>query len=210
MRNIIIIAIIAFGGYKVWDHLANQPAMAYDESGNPLTLVFTFDGCKPCTSATKLLDERDIDYTEYNLQENEDNLELMKSYGGKRNLPYIVTGNLTLSGYQQDELVGALAEVYGWEVLKRAEQRLLRQNFDDSGNPVIVMYATEKCGYCKKARQYFEEQGVPYTERDVEKDRSASNDYRALKASGTPLIYVGTRRISGFNQEKLDEALKLL
>jgi len=211
MRNLLIIIALAFGGYKAYDHYIEVTTAAYDEQGNPLTLVFTMNSCgQYCNNAIALLNKRNINFTEYNISQSEDNANLMKKYGGKRTLPYIVTGHRKLTGFEKNQWVAALAEVHGWEVLSRSEQKLLRKNFDNNGLPLVVMYSTETCGYCKKAKAYFENEGVTYIERDIKKDRSANSDYKALQGSGTPLIYVGYRRINGFNEKTLDEALELL
>jgi glutaredoxin len=211
MRNLLIIIALAFGAYKGYDHYAEASTIAYDEQGNPLTLVFTIDRCgKYCDNAIALLNKRNIDFIEYNISESEDNADLMKKYGGKRTLPYVVTGNRKLTGFEKNQWVAMLAEVHGWDALTRKEQKLLRNNFDDSGSPIIVMYSDEKCGYCQKAKAYFESEDVAYVERDIKKDRSAYSDYKALQGNGTPLIYVGYRRVNGFNERALDEALELL
>jgi hypothetical protein len=60
------------------------------------------------------------------------------------------------------------------------------------------------------ARHYFDAKGVAYVERDIETDISALQDYRGLKGTGTPLIYVGYQRVSGFNQKRLDKVLASL
>ncbi len=211
MRNLLIIIALAFGGYKAYDHYLEASTAAYDEQGNPITLVFTYDGCgKYCENAIQLLKKRRIDFTEYNISQSEENVRLMKQYGGKRTMPYIVTGNRKLTGFEKNQLVGALAEVHGEDALTRKEKNLLRKNFDDNGSPIVVMYATEKCGYCVKARAYFKNEGIAYVERDINQDRAASRDFKALQGHGTPLIYVGYRRVNGFNERALDDALELL
>ena len=37
----------------------------------------------------------------------------------------------------------------------------------------VIMYATDWCGYCKKARRYFRKNGISFTEYDIEKDAAA-------------------------------------
>lgn len=209
MRKLIIIAILGFGAYKAYGYFM-QPPMAFDADGNPETLVFTFNDCAPCDAEIKLLKQRKIKFVEYNISTSTDNEKLLRDYGGRRILPYTVSGNRNLTGYQPDELVATLAEVHGEKVLTWSERRLMKMNFDASGKPIIVMYSTETCGYCKKAIQYFRDKGVPYVERDIRKNSAASQDYKALNGSGTPLIYVGYRRINGFDEKKVSAALDLL
>jgi glutaredoxin len=71
----------------------------------------------------------------------------------------------------------------------------------------VVMYATKTCGYCAKARAYFQRHGVAFQERDVETSAQAQKEWKSLGGAGTPLILVDGERIYGFNQKALDAAL---
>ncbi len=73
--------------------------------------------------------------------------------------------------------------------------------------PDIVMYATQSCGYCKKARQYFADRGVTWREVDIESSEATQKEWRDKGGMGTPLIFIGSTRIDGYVQSKLDEAL---
>lgn len=64
----------------------------------------------------------------------------------------------------------------------------------------VVMYATSWCPYCQQARNYFREQGIPYIERDIEKDAEAKRAYQEFGGRGIPVIFVGKRRIDGFSE----------
>jgi glutaredoxin len=75
-----------------------------------------------------------------------------------------------------------------------------RQRADDTARqPAVVMYATEWCPYCKKARRYFEANGIDYTEYDVEKDRKGKRDYERMGEPGVPVILVGDLKMTGFS-----------
>ena len=63
----------------------------------------------------------------------------------------------------------------------------------------VVMYATDWCGYCKKARRYFNENSIPYTEYDIEKDAEAKIRYDEMGGKGVPVILFGDRRMNGFS-----------
>jgi glutaredoxin-like YruB-family protein len=69
----------------------------------------------------------------------------------------------------------------------------------------VVMYSTEWCGYCKKARNYFKQKGIPFVEYDIEKNARAKRQYDAMGARGVPVILVGKRRMNGFSPERFDE-----
>ena len=76
----------------------------------------------------------------------------------------------------------------------------------DTGNSLfdtgkkVVMYSTSWCGYCKKAKRYFEQKGIAYTEYDIEKDTRAKRQYDKMQAKGVPVILVGKKRMNGFSE----------
>ncbi|MGD2052866.1 MAG: glutaredoxin domain-containing protein [Gammaproteobacteria bacterium] len=210
MRNLLILSILVAGGYQLYARYHEQAATAYDENGNPQTLLFTFNGCKPCDDARRLLVKRRIEFAEFNVADGDEQTEKMKHYGGGRYMPYLVTGKRRVSGYNEHEIIGALAEEYGRDLLTREEQKIMSRHFDTAGNPRVVMYATQRCGYCIKAREYFRDAGIAFTELDINSDAVAKRSFNALQAAGTPLIYVGYRRVEGFNKNRLEEALASL
>lgn len=68
----------------------------------------------------------------------------------------------------------------------------------------VIMYATSWCGYCRKARAYFNSQGIAFTEYDIEKNADAKRRYDALGGNGVPLILVGGEKMAGFSQDRFD------
>lgn len=73
--------------------------------------------------------------------------------------------------------------------------------------PAIVMYTTQSCGYCAKARKYLQARGLRWDERDIETSAQAQLEWKTLGGAGTPLILVGDQKISGFHQARLDAVL---
>jgi len=69
----------------------------------------------------------------------------------------------------------------------------------------VVMYATSWCPYCEKARNHFRQQGIPYTEYDIERDAEAKRRYQAFGGRGIPVIFVGKRRMNGFSVSGFDK-----
>lgn len=76
-----------------------------------------------------------------------------------------------------------------------------------SAKPNVVMYATQACGYCIKAREHFRARGVAWDERDVQTSAQAAQEFRALGGKGTPLIVIGDERIVGYHAQRIDAAL---
>lgn len=63
----------------------------------------------------------------------------------------------------------------------------------------VEMFSTSWCGYCKKARRYFQSSGIAFVEYDIESDARAKDRYDALGGKGVPLIRVGTKLMNGFS-----------
>ena len=65
--------------------------------------------------------------------------------------------------------------------------------------PRVVMYSTEWCGVCKKAKRYFRKNGIPFKEYDIERNRRAERRFKKLGGNGVPLIRIGKKKMSGFS-----------
>jgi glutaredoxin len=90
----------------------------------------------------------------------------------------------------------SISEAPGWQGFYQPERKPGMKN--------VVMYSTERCGYCKKARRYFQQRGIAFTERNIEQDREAWEEYQQLSASGVPVILIGRQRMDGFNEATFD------
>lgn len=78
-----------------------------------------------------------------------------------------------------------------------------------AGNEV-VMYATTTCPYCAKVRDLLTAEGVKYTEYQIDKSEAANAEFIAKGGIGVPLLYIGERRIDGFREPVIREALKAI
>ena len=74
-----------------------------------------------------------------------------------------------------------------------------------SAGKSVIMYSTSWCGYCRKARQHFKRNKIPYQEYDIEKSKKAANEYKKLKGRGVPVILIGKQRMNGFRAETFDK-----
>jgi len=68
----------------------------------------------------------------------------------------------------------------------------------------VIMYSTQRCGYCKKAKKYFKQNNIAYKNYDIDKSQSARLRYNKLGARGVPVIFVGKKRMNGFNIEQFN------
>ncbi len=68
----------------------------------------------------------------------------------------------------------------------------------------VVMYSATWCRMCKKAKQYFQINNIPYVSYDVEKSRIGKMDFKLLHGKSVPVIIVGNKRMNGFTAAKFD------
>ena len=71
----------------------------------------------------------------------------------------------------------------------------------------VILYATSWCGYCRKTRQLFREQGIAFTEFDIEKSEEGRRRYQALDGKGVPVIDIRGTVIHGFDRREILAAL---
>lgn len=81
-----------------------------------------------------------------------------------------------------------------------------RALFERHGNPVVV-YATATCPYCGQARALLSSLSVAYTELRIDESTDAEAEFRALGGRGVPLLFIGDRRIAGYRETVIREAL---
>ncbi len=72
----------------------------------------------------------------------------------------------------------------------------------------VVIYSTPTCPYCKRAKDYFTQKGIAYTDYNVAEDREKAKEMiQKSKQMGVPVIIVDDEVLVGFNQAKLDSLL---
>jgi mycoredoxin len=72
----------------------------------------------------------------------------------------------------------------------------------------VVLYGTDTCPFCAKARAYFKDKGIAYADLDVGKPGPARDEFKKLGGNGVPLLLIRDRRIEGFNAATIDSALQ--
>lgn len=91
-----------------------------------------------------------------------------------------------------------------------AEANRARGEATAAPNLSIIMYSTPTCGYCKRARSYFAQRGVPYREYDVSGPSAARDEWKRLGGVGVPLFVINGRVSSGFTAESMSRKLAAL
>jgi glutaredoxin len=93
---------------------------------------------------------------------------------------------------------------------------------DDPGSPQgsharatgpVVIYGAEWCGACHEAAKYLRHKGIPYVDKDIEKDQEAAREMQqklaknGLSGGSIPVIDVRGKVMVGFNPAEIDAAL---
>lgn len=75
------------------------------------------------------------------------------------------------------------------------------------GHSGVILYATQWCGYCKKAREFMASNNIEYQEYDIEKTERGASGYKALNGNGIPLLVVNNKVVRGYKPNEIMAAL---
>lgn len=82
-----------------------------------------------------------------------------------------------------------------------------------NGGDDVIIYGASWCGACKAAARFLRSRGVPFEEKDVERDASARAEMEqkaraaGVRPSGIPVIDFRGRLLLGFDQATLDQLI---
>lgn len=71
----------------------------------------------------------------------------------------------------------------------------------------VTVFTSNTCPYCTLAKNYLDEKGVEYTEKNVQTDKEARKELMEMGHMGVPVLIVKGEEIVGFDKEKLDDLL---
>lgn len=74
----------------------------------------------------------------------------------------------------------------------------------------VTIYTTNICPWCVKAKEFFKENNISYTEKNVQEKPDLANEL--LEKSGqmsVPVITIDDKVLIGFNKERIKKALSL-
>lgn len=77
----------------------------------------------------------------------------------------------------------------------------------------VVLYGASWCGACREARGYLRERGVPFVDRDIEREPGAREEMTAkaraagVRASGIPVIDFRGTILAGFSRDAIDRLI---
>jgi len=203
MKKLIFLVLIIFSGYKGYQHISaardNGPVAA---DGTPIAQLFAGSGCgKLCDEVEDILKSRNINYVVIDIGTPEGAKYGINQY------PVTRVGKQKVMGNDRNQLIAALAEVYGDAALTKGESMAMQGHFDANGKPLVVLYGTQWCEFCKRERAYLTEHDIPFEDLDVESSSSVKLAYDTLQGAGYPLVYVGYRRFDGYKGKEISDAV---
>ena len=77
----------------------------------------------------------------------------------------------------------------------------------------VIIYGASWCGACKQAARFFTQKGVPFIEKDIEKEPGARSEMMAkaksqgVRTGGIPVIDVRGTLLGGFNAQRIEQLL---
>ena len=72
----------------------------------------------------------------------------------------------------------------------------------------VLLFSTSTCSWCRRAKRYFKDRGVPFKEINIERDPDAARDIvRKTGQTSVPVIKIGSKWIVGFDRERIEKEL---
>ncbi len=206
MKKLILIFVMLAGAQYFQEDISRYFSKgAFDKDGGATAILFAHQECgQPCSNTKKYLDSRGVEYLEVDPMVNKD---IWEEFGSPSKMPYLVVGYDSANRYNPGLLSSVLAMNYGDEYLSFKEQYYYDDHFTEDGQAQIVLYGTSWCGYCKKLRIELEENNIEYVDIDVEKPTKKTKLLKTLGIEGYPTVYVGYKRIRGFDYDAVVSSL---
>ncbi|MDQ5985086.1 MAG: hypothetical protein CSYNP_00790 [Syntrophus sp. SKADARSKE-3] len=83
------------------------------------------------------------------------------------------------------------------------------QDIKPSKSNEVILYTTSWCPYCKKAKEFFNNRNIYFTEYDIEKDREAAERKKQLDSrGGVPFAIINGQQIHGYSPNAYEKALQ--
>ena len=71
----------------------------------------------------------------------------------------------------------------------------------------VIVFSSNTCPYCTLAKNYLEEKGVAYVEKNVQTDKDARAELMAMGHMGVPVLVIDGEQIVGFDKDRLETIL---
>ena len=72
----------------------------------------------------------------------------------------------------------------------------------------VVLYTAPDSQDCEEAKKFFNEQGIPFVERDISTDDAAREELQRRGYRSMPVIVIGEQIMVGFTADRLKRMLQ--
>lgn len=71
----------------------------------------------------------------------------------------------------------------------------------------VIVYSSNTCPYCTLAKNYLDEKGITYIEKNVQTDKDARTELMNMGHMGVPVLVIDGEEIVGFDKDRLESIL---
>lgn len=71
----------------------------------------------------------------------------------------------------------------------------------------VVVYTSDTCPHCYTAKDYFNDRGIEFVEKNIQKDPAARQELMAKGIMAVPVVVIDGETIVGFDQNRVEELL---
>lgn len=80
----------------------------------------------------------------------------------------------------------------------------------DAHSKKVVIYSADWCAFCHAAKQYLNQKGIAFTEKNIEENPEYAREVvEKSQQTGIPVLDIDGTIIVGFDRPKIDAALGL-
>ncbi len=71
----------------------------------------------------------------------------------------------------------------------------------------VIVFSSNTCPYCTLAKNYLQEKGVAFIEKNVQTDKDARAELMSMGHMGVPVLVIDGEQIVGFDKDRLEAIL---
>lgn len=73
----------------------------------------------------------------------------------------------------------------------------------------VIIYSTEGCSHCHEAKEFFDNNNIPYIEHNISKDKVAKKELMKKGIMSVPYIIIGDSEFREFDADKIKSILNI-
>jgi glutaredoxin len=102
LKMLALTSVVLSANSFAQDPLVNSAQPASLNTANSDVILFSAEWCGYCQKAKQFLNENDIRFTELDLDQSDDHIDMFEAAGGE-GIPYLVVGERKVSGFDKSD-----------------------------------------------------------------------------------------------------------